>query len=154
MSIAFNTPRRATASHNGMKRRHFLAAGLATAAASVSPAFGRASSLGTRWKVRLSEGFDAICFLGPLAGGELYTRYYGSEIAAFRPRLPASVAADIGALWEEAAGPAGLFGPFLAVIFSSGHDATINALIAALERPEILRAPYAASRNWDASAWS
>ena len=137
-----------------MNRRHFLAAGSLAATIVACPAFAFAPESRTHWKVRLSEGYDAICFLGALSGGELYLRYYKTEAAAFRPRLPAAVAADIAALWKEAAEPVGLFGPFLAVIFSSGHDETIASLIAASSRPESLRASYAASRNWDEGSWS
>ncbi len=137
-----------------MNRREFLAVSLAATAFASGPACAVAPASRTRWKVRLSEGYDAICFLGALSGGELYLRYYKAEAAAFRPRLPAAVAADIAALWKEAAEPVGLFGPFLAVIFSSGHDETLASLIAASSRPEILRASYAASRNWDDKSWS
>jgi hypothetical protein len=137
-----------------MNRREFLAVSLAATAFASAPACAVAPASRTRWKVRLSEGYDAICFLGALSGGELYLRYYKDEASAFRPRLPAAVAADIAALWKEAAEPVGLFGPFLAVIFSSGHDESLASLIAASSRPEILRASYAASRNWDDKSWS
>jgi hypothetical protein len=137
-----------------MNRRQFLAVSLAASGLAAAPAAALAPASRTRWKVRLSEGYDAICFLGALSGGELYLRYYKAEAAAFRPRLPAAVAADIAALWKEAAEPVGLFGPFLAVLFSSGHDETLAKVIAASSRPEILRASYAASRNWDEKSWS
>lgn len=136
-----------------MNRRELLALSLAATIFAAAPAHAAPASR-TRWKVRLSEGYDAICFLGALSGGELYLRYYKAEAAAFRPRLPAAVAADIAALWKEAAEPVGLFGPFLAVLFSSGHDQSLGSVIAASSRPEILRASYAASRNWDEKSWA
>jgi hypothetical protein len=137
-----------------MNRRQLLAVSLAATIAGACPAAAFAPASRTRWKVRLSEGYDAICFLGALSGGELYLRYYKAEAAEFRPRLPAAIATDIAALWKEAAEPVGLFGPFLAVIFSSGHDESLASLIAASSRPDILRASYAASRNWDEKSWT
>jgi len=69
-----------------MNRRALLSA--AALLALPLPALAQAAG-GTRWKVRPSEGMDAIAFLGPLSGKEFYARYYGDELAAFKPKLPA-----------------------------------------------------------------
>jgi len=58
-----------------MDRRLFLAASLGSLAIP-SLAHAQRPPMRTRWKVRASEGFDALAFLGPLAGGELYLPYY------------------------------------------------------------------------------
>lgn len=111
----------------------------------------------TRWKVRTSEGFDAIAFLGPLSGAPLYLEYYGKDAADFSPRLPEAVRADAARLWREAnADGFGLLGPNLQVLFSApGHDATIDTLLAALRSRQTSILPsYKASRYWSESDWS
>lgn len=110
----------------------------------------------TRWLVRASEGFDAIAFLGPLAGGSLYTRYYAADVAAFAPRLPAPVRHDVAALWAEAgAAGVGLLGPALCTLCSTGgNDRTLDTLLAALAAPDARILPaYYASPYWKADDW-
>jgi len=142
-----------------MQRRTFLATALATLVTSGMPG-GTAAASGptnkTRWRVRSSEGFDALAFLGPLSGGELYTRFYGTEAAAFASRLPQPVRKDIARLWSEAGADGfGLLGPSLSVLFSTnGNDASIQTLLAALEaRDQRILPSYEASPNWDAKDW-
>ncbi|HVG27218.1 MAG TPA: hypothetical protein VM865_06400 [Acidobacteriaceae bacterium] len=111
----------------------------------------------TQWKVRASEGFDAIAFLGPLSGGELYTRYYAEEIRAFAPRLAPAVLKDISELWGEAQKEGfGLLGPNLCVLLSTGgNDATVASVLTALDDPDKRILPtYKASRYWSATDWA
>lgn len=111
----------------------------------------------TQWKVRASEGFDALAFLGPLSGTPLYTKYYGEDAAAFATRLPKAIAAGIPNLWNAARTDGfGLLGPNLSVIFSAnGNDASIDALLSALEgREERLLPSYRASQDWKESNWN
>ena len=138
-----------------MDRRSFIAATLGAVAA---PAFAQISTTPnrTRWKVRASEGFDALAFLGPLSGGELYLPYYKPDVEAFAPRLPASVATDIAALWKEAGDSGfGLLGPSLSVIFSGGHDADLQTMTSALASPETTLLPqFRTSPYWDEGDWN
>ena len=144
-----------------MQRRTFLASALATLA--TSTAFSgvvAAQSSGknqTRWQVRASEGFDAISFLGPLSGVELYTRYYGADAEAFALRLPEAIRKDIVKLASDANRDGfGLLGPNLCLLFSTdGNDATVDSLLAALEaRNERMLPSYKASQYWDEKDWS
>jgi len=143
-----------------MQRRSFLTAALAaTLAAAASPAaITRITPpKRTRWKVRTSEGFDAVAFLGPLSGGELYTRYYADDAAAFALRLPEAIRADIPRLWNQAtADDFGLLGPNLSVLFSTdGNDATIDTLLAALSAPRQRILPaYRSSQYWKEKDWN
>lgn len=137
-----------------MDRRLFLAATLGSLAI---PALAQSPRppMRTRWKVRASEGFDALAFLGPLAGGELYVPYYKADADAFAPRLPASVRADIPALWHEAeTSKFGLLGPNLSVLFSNGNDTDLASLIAGAAAPEARLLPaYRASPYWNEDDW-
>ena len=136
-----------------MDRRNFLAVAMATLA---TPAIPQAKPpMRTRWKIRTSIGFDALAFLGPLAGQELYLPFYGEDARAFASRLPATIVADIAKLWKEAKSAGfGLLGPSLSVIFSAGHDASLEMLVAAAADPEAkLMAAYRASPYWDESNW-
>jgi hypothetical protein len=142
-----------------MHRRSFLAAALTALLASTLPvpAIGQARVNRTSWKVRSSEGFDAIAFLGPLSGTQLYLDYYAQDAAAFAPRLPAAVRNDIAALWAEAGKTGfGLLGPSLSVLFSAnGNDATIDTLLRALRaRATLILPTYRASPYWAESDWA
>lgn len=136
-----------------MDRRQFLAdLSLLLAATTVTAGAALAQSAAanrTQWQVRGSEGFDAIAFLGPLSGNELYLRYYAQDAEAFGARIPQSVRNDIAALWKSATDDGfGLLGPTLCVLFSNGNDATIDTVLTALEarefRAERLGADFAA----------
>ena len=137
-----------------MDRRYFIAASLLALAAPALPQIAPPPSR-TRWKVRSSEGFDALAFLGPLARGELYLPYYESDANAFAARLPAAINTDIASLWKEAERSGfGLLGPSLSVIFSAGHDADLATMIAAVAAPETSLLPaYRSSPYWDEKDW-
>lgn len=141
-----------------MHRRSFLSAafalGLGIAAAPVLAL--KTPPNRTQWKVRSSEGFDAIAFLGPLSGRELYTKHYGEEAAQFGSRLESAVLEDIGALWQSAEKlEFGLLGPSLAVIFSAGgNDKSLDSLLNAIDRRSALLLPaYKASPYWSEADW-
>lgn len=137
-----------------MDRRYFIAASLLALAAPALPQIAPPPSR-TRWKVRSSEGFDALAFLGPLARGELYLPYYESDANAFAARLPAAINTDIASLWKEAERSGfGLLGPSLSVIFSAGHDADLATMIAAVAAPDAALLPaYRVSPYWDEKDW-
>lgn len=144
-----------------MQRRTFIASALATLAAASNTLSPRALAQAggtnkTRWQVRASEGFDALAFLGPLSGAELYTRYYGADATAFGSRLPQAIRDDIVKLSTEAnTGDFGLLGPTLSVLFSNGNDATIETVLSALKaRNERILPGYQASQYWDEKQWS
>jgi hypothetical protein len=144
-----------------MQRRSLLAALLASLAAYAESFKGAAASTAvanrTRWKVRSSEGFDALAFLGPLSGTALYLDYYAQDAAAFAPRLPLAVRHDIAGLWQAATAEGfGLLGPSLAVLFSAnGNDATVDTLLSALRmREQRILPTYKASPYWNEKDWA
>lgn len=138
-----------------MERRFFLATALAGLAAPVFARGQQRKPSRTRWKVRASEGLDALAFLGPLAGRELYLTYYHADVDAFAPRLPDAIRADIPALWQDAEKAGfGLLGPSLSVIFSGSNHDSLAALVAAVSDPETALLPaYRASPYWSESDW-
>lgn len=143
-----------------MQRRSFLSGAvtaLATAPLASGPATSQAKPNRTRWKVRASEGFDAIAFLGPLSGTQLYLDFYADDAAAFAPRLPEAARRDVARLWNKASQDGfGLLGPNLQVLFSAhGHDATIDTLLAALRaRAAAILPAYRASSYWSPEDWA
>jgi hypothetical protein len=142
-----------------MDRRFFIAASLGTAALAVPTivsAQNQRPPMRTQWKVRASEGFDALAFLGPLAGGELYLPYYQADVDAFAPRLSAAARAEIPVLSREANDAGfGLLGPMLSLIFSGDDDTSLAALIAAAAAPETRLLPaYRASSHWNEKDWA
>jgi hypothetical protein len=144
-----------------MQRRSFLSGAvtaLATAPLSSGPAAAsQARTNRTRWKVRASEGFDAIAFLGPLSGTPLYLDFYADDAAAFAPRLPEAARREVARLWKKATQDGfGLLGPNLQVLFSAhGHDATIDTLLTALRaRTTSILPAYRASSYWSPEDWA
>lgn len=142
-----------------MQRRTFLAtsfAALAGTAPFLRAAYAAAATNKTRWKVRPSEGFDAIAFLGPLSGTELYLRYYAEEATAFAARLSQAIKQEIVELWGAARDEGfGLLGPNLCVLFSgNGADASLDTLLTALEQREHrIRPSYESSPYWKEQDW-
>lgn len=130
-----------------MNRRQFLAA--ATAAALPLPAL---AAVRTQWKVRGSEGFDALCFLGPLSGKPLYTRYYEAELADFRPKFTAQAALD--RLQKAADAKGWLLAPGLCTLLSAAPDATLGEIQRSVREAETRVLPtYKASPYWDPENW-
>ena len=109
----------------------------------------------TRWKVRLSEGFDALCFLNPLSGEPFYAGYYADELAAFKPRLKPETLATIGKWFKQAQDRGMLLGPALCTLLSGAPDGTLEDLIRAAGDPErIARPGYEKSPYWDVEEWA
>ena len=111
----------------------------------------------TVWRVHGSEGQDAIAFLGPLSGRELYTRFYAADVALFAPRLTEEIRADVPALWAKAEEDGvGLLSPNLALILShADNDATLDDVLAALENPEAtIRPAFQAGTYWNEHDWT
>lgn len=132
-----------------MNRRQLLAA--ATAAALPLPAH---AAVRTQWTVRGSEGFDALCFLGPLAGKPLYTRYYEAELAAFRPKFPAQAQAALDGLQKAADARGWLLAPGLCTLLSAAPDRTLDDVILAVREAETRVLPgYRASQYWNPETW-
>lgn len=121
------------------------------------PARAQTPAPRTRWKLRGSEGADAIAFLGPLSGTPLYLEFYAEDAAAFAPRLPEAVRQDLARLWAQAQEDGfGLLGPNLQLLLcTQGHDASLSSLLEALRQRESALLPgYRASRYWNASDWA
>jgi hypothetical protein len=143
-----------------MHRRSFLSvplAALSLSALPCRPSVAQAPVNRTRWKVRASEGFDAIAFLGPLSGTALYLEHYAEEAATFSARLPQAVRDSVARLWSDANKDGfGLLGPNLQVLFSAhGNDATIDTLLKALRSRQTAILPsYQASAYWSEADWA
>lgn len=136
-----------------MNRRQMLtSASLALALAPLAQA--RCAEFRTQWKVRTSEGFDAICFTNPLSGDPFYADYYAKELAAFKPRLRAETLSTIEKRFKLAQSRGVLLGPTLCTMMSGAPDASLDDLIAALSDPErIVRPPLENSPYWDPDEW-
>jgi len=135
-----------------MNRRALLSA--AALLALPLPALAQAAG-GTRWKVRPSEGMDAIAFLGPLSGKEFYARYYGDELAAFKPKLPADALEALASLHADADAAGSLLWPGLTLIFSGGPTDSLDDILASLAKAEtVLKPSFAASTYWDEPDWN
>ncbi len=137
-----------------MDRRQFLAVALAALAAPRVAA--QAPAMRTQWRVRSSEALDAIAFLGPLSGRDLYRSQYAADLNAFAPNLPEAIRADVPRLWDEAERSGfGLFWPVLASVVSGARAETLANLIDAFADPEgRIRPAYQASSYWNQSDWT
>jgi hypothetical protein len=140
-----------------MNRRTLLAAPLALSLghrALAAPALAQ-TPVRTRWKIRDSEGLDALAFLGPLTGKPFYARFYEAELAAFKPKLPAAALESIARLDKAADADDALLWPSLTLVLSGGPHATIVDLLASLDRAEtVLKPPFQAGVYWDGQDWA
>lgn len=134
-----------------MNRRQLFLTAAAIAAVSATPAF---AAIRTQWTVSLSEGFDALCFLGPLSGKDFYARYYKDELADILPRMPKPAMEAMASLQAEADKQNQLLGPGLCTLMSGAWLDTLDAVIAALDAAETaILPPYKASAYWDQKDW-
>lgn len=137
-----------------MDRRQLLASG-AAALALPSIARAQAPAIRTRWLLETSEGFDTLCFLGPLAGDPFYADYYRKELEAFLPKLQPATVEAIKTAFEADRKQGGMLGPDLCTFFSGGPTDSIADLSASLKDAQnVLKPPLAASPYWDADAWA
>ena len=139
-----------------MNRRQILAsAAVALCAAALAPAASLAAAVRTRWRLGGSEGFDALCFLGPLSGKPFYARFYEQELAAFKPRLSQPATDALMSLHAEADKAGALLGPGLCTILSGGPTASLDDLIASTRAAEtVLLPPYKGGAYWDEADWT
>ncbi|HUO97704.1 MAG TPA: hypothetical protein VMU01_03505 [Rhizomicrobium sp.] len=142
-----------------MLRRQFLKTTTVAAALEACglarPLYAAVPLIRTRWRIKTSEGFDALCFLGPLSGDPFYADYYPQEIRAFRDKLPPGIEQKTTMLFAQFRAAGALLGPGLCLLFSGGPTETIGDLIAGLDAMEtVLKPPFAASAYWDEAAWS
>jgi hypothetical protein len=141
-----------------MNRRSLLLSALAAPLVPALPAMAQERPpMRTVWRVHGSEGQDAIAFLGPLSGRELYTRFYAADVALFAPRLSEEVRAEVPALWAKAEEDGvGLLSPNLALILSHAEtDAALDDVLAALDDPEAtIRPAFQAGTYWNEHDWT
>jgi hypothetical protein len=80
-----------------MNRRSFVnaATGLTITSLLSTTAARAADTMRTKWRVRESDGLDAVIFLGPLSDEPLYQEFYAAEAAEFGNGPPAAIRADI-----------------------------------------------------------
>jgi hypothetical protein len=141
-----------------MHRRQLLAMASACAAtglpACAGPSAAAPQAARTHWDIRLSEGFDALAFLGPLSGKDFYTRYYRAELAAFAPRLGPPALAALADLNRDADAAGSLLWPWLTLVFSGSRTDSLADLLASLDAAEVaLLPPFKASAYWDEDDW-
>lgn len=156
-TLPSSAPREAVG-YNGLptSRRDFLAGAACVLLASAPPLRSQsvATKVRTVWKVRNSEGFDALCFLGPLSGDDFYAQYYGRELASFQSSLQPETRTAIKSLYQADRSQGGLLGPDLCMLFSGGTDESISSLLASLQSPDVsLKPSYQASKYWDETQW-
>lgn len=136
-----------------MNRRAFLLTA-PVALALAPPALAQAPASRTRWVIDVSEGLDALAFLGPLSGKPFYAKYYPAELAAF-PKLPAPAQAALARMNQRYDADGVLLWPDLTLIMSGGPTDDIPALIGSLDAAEtVLKAPFQANTNWKDEGWA
>lgn len=122
-----------------------------TAAGCLAPS----PALATAWSVRSSEGFDALCALNVLSDDPYYGEFYPAEARVFQsPDYDAARAAArrLRVVLKDEQGT--IISAFLALMMSSGPDASLDALIKSARQPEDLRAAFESSPFQDAETWA
>ncbi|MBZ4373687.1 hypothetical protein [Corallococcus sp. AS-1-6] len=99
--------------------------------AAPEPALRRVDSGRTRWVLRPSEAYDALCLLNLLRGDAFYTRFYPAEFQRFSALLEPREQAALAHLTERMAKQGGkMVGPFLTLVFSVTGPTTVEDLAA------------------------
>jgi hypothetical protein len=109
---------------------------------------------GTQWTVSVSEGLDAVAFLGALSGVPLYVDEYPTEAKEFSSRLDLSVVQRLADLTQDAqASGFGLLWPNLADVLSLASTDSIDDVIDSLAHPSERIGPHRQTLSWSESEW-
>jgi hypothetical protein len=125
-------------------RAILLAAALAAAPASAA----------TRWDVRTSQGFDALCALNLLSGDDYYVKQYPDEARALAAPAYAearTAARELKRVIKDEDG--GIVSAFLTLVFSGGPDSSLTAVLESARHPARLEAAFRASPFWSEESW-
>jgi hypothetical protein len=136
--------------------RYYLLIGVAISFMNTLPATLAAGGAfaGTQWRVRTSEGFDALCALNLLSGDAYYLEKYPEEAKSFAaPRYAVArrAAHRLKAVIKDEQG--GIVSAFLTLMFSGGPDSTLPAVLASARDPAQLKSSFRASAFWDEDSW-
>jgi len=108
----------------------------------------------TRWDVRTSQGFDALCALNVLSGDDYYVKQYPDEAKTFAAAPYAgarSAARELKRVIKDEGG--GIVSASLTLIFSGGPDSTLGAVLESARHPEALASSLRASPYWSQESW-
>jgi len=108
----------------------------------------------TRWDVRTSQGFDALCALNVLSGDDYYVKQYPDEARAFAAPAYAdarTAARELKRVIKDENG--GIVSAFLTLVFSGGPDSSLAAVLESAKRPAGLEASLRASPFWSEESW-
>lgn len=114
-----------------------------------------AACAGTRWDVRTSQGFDALCALNVLSGDPYYVDQYPDEAKEFSTAAYASAreaAAELKKIIKDKNG--GIVSAHLTLVLSGGPDSTLAAVLASARNPEKLEASLKCSPYWSEDTWN
>jgi len=114
-----------------------------------------AGQSGTQWNIVLSEGLDAIAFLGALSGAPFYVAQYPKETPEFSTRLDSAVLTELAALHASAEeNDVGLLWPWLTLVFSGRPTESLDDVIGLTDQLDNeLLPPFRASTYWSESSW-
>lgn len=90
----------------------------------------------TQWRVRASEGLDAVLFVGALSGDKLQGKQYPEEIARYKAKMTAEEIAALDRIGAYYAEPGrGLAGPAFAYYLAAAPDQSYAGIGAILSDP-------------------
>jgi hypothetical protein len=116
---------------------------------------GSTAHAGTRWDVRTSQGFDALCALNVLSGDPYYLEQYPDEAKEFATPAYAparEAAAELKRIIKDRNG--GIVSAHLTLVFSGGPDSTLAAVLASAQKPERLETSLRSSPYWSEDSWN
>ena len=109
---------------------------------------------GTRWDVRTSQGFDALCALNVLSGDDYYVQQYPEEAREFGVARYDAARREARALKLEIKDrQGGIVSAFLTLAFSGGPDSTLDAVLASARDTSRLRSALHDSPFWSQESW-
>jgi hypothetical protein len=139
-------------------RRHLLNAVAFTLVVATSCSRGGVqppSHPGTRWELRPSLKYDALCLLNVLSGDPFYLRYYQREYDHFHPLFtPREQAAfvQLKKILKDDGG--GIVSATLTLYFSAVDDTTLPEMIRTAHDPSAMKAALQSTPYWIPEAWA
>jgi len=121
---------------------------------SASASKDTATSHKTNWRIEPSLKFDTLCLLNTLTGDDFYMDYYFKVYREFGPQMTPQVKGALANLKTKIKDEGkGIISARLCLLFSATDDATLDQLLATIEKPDKLRESFSKTPYWDEDDW-
>lgn len=109
----------------------------------------------TIWRIEPSFKFDTLCLLNTLTGDPYYLTYYSKAYDEFAPKLTPEAKAALAGLKAKIKDEGqGIISANLCLLFSVTDDASLDDLLATIQKPDKLREGLSKTPYWSEETWA